>query len=98
MFANREIRYQRQRSPLTACTCTSCPTPPQRPVLLPRLPAERNTRSSKIQLPRSLTLPSHGVPGPGRALGAPTLLPPARHVRPQPTGEDGVGCARREQG
>ncbi|NXI52209.1 NR2E1 protein, partial [Chloroceryle aenea] len=48
--------------------------------------------SPRPPLPRSLTLHSQGVPGPGRELDAPALLPPAGRVRPQPTGEDGLAA------
>lgn len=73
MFANREIRYRPQRSPLTACT--SYPAFPRGPLLPPPPPANRSTRSAEIQLPRSLP-PPVGVPGRGRAPGAPARLPP----------------------
>lgn len=45
------------------------------PPVAPPPPANRSTRSAEIQLPRSLP-PPVGVPGRGRAPGAPARLPP----------------------
>lgn len=100
MFANQEIRYQTQPSPLTACT--PYPAFPQGPAL-PLPHPQRETRS-KTQQPRSLTLPSQGVPGRGRELGAPARLPPARPpapAHPRAWGEmrrekEDEGCGQRE--
>lgn len=75
MFANQEIRYQPQPSSLTAGT--PYPAFPRGPAL-PSPHQQRDIRS-KMQQPRSLALPSQGVPGRGRALVAPVWS----------TGEDG---------
>lgn len=92
MFANQEIRYQPQPSPLTACT--PYPAFPRGPAL--PLPHQQRDTRSKMQQPRSLALPSRGVPGRGRALGAPSRHPRARSPAPA-TGEHG-GDAQGEAG
>lgn len=96
MFANREIRYRPQRSPLTACT--SYPAFPRGPLLPPPRPPTEAPAALRSSCHAASPHPwgsraeaGRRVPQPASPPHPPGTSPPPRALRPQPCGEDGSG-------